>query len=91
MNPSRVYSTVVNKNTKLPYTQPNKNWNIPEYYIWRMLRFDLGIDTTLPIMAETQIYNHPQETSAKRTLQDIENKYFSQEQHNGALRWKGLI
>ena len=86
-----IYSLTCNEKRNAPLSQPKPEWSIPVYYVWRMLRFDLGYDTTLPVVAESHIYGHPQEKQAKETLEAIEDTYFAKEKNTGALRWKGLI
>ncbi len=46
-------SKVINPRTGRPCSKPKKEWGWDVYYVWRILRFDLGIDPKLPVMAET--------------------------------------
>lgn len=70
----RIYDLIINTSTGKPFTKPSTTWSIPVYYIWRMLRFHLGIDPRIPIYTSSSIYGHPQEKETNHTLSLMKSK-----------------
>ena len=83
-------SKVINPKTGRPYSKPKKEWGWDVYYVWRILRFDLGIDPKLPVMAETMVDDGEREM-LRQVIQDIEDRLYPLEQYNGVLRWAPLL
>jgi len=79
---------VINLRTGLPYSRPKlKLWRRDTYFIWRWLRFDLGIDPRLPIMAEALVRKEEAER-LRSILKEIEDVLYPPPlSWIGALRW----
>lgn len=75
LNTKDVYKGIINGSSKRPYSSPKEAWSIPLYYVWRILRYDLGMDTSYPIIAQGMLVNHPQETETLAILTEIETNY----------------
>lgn len=78
LSPENVHRLITNSNTKKPYSAQKDDWSIPVYYVWRMIRYDLGEDPALPMVAQGMMIGHPQEEEAKAILHLIEEKYYPQ-------------
>ena len=76
-----VQSRVINSATGKPFSKPSQTWSIPVYYVWRIIRFDMGLDTSVPVKTEASIYGHPQEKETQSIVVLIENKI-----HKGKIR-----
>jgi len=70
-----VYRKVINPKTSLPFSVPKRSWSVPVYFIWRMLRYDFGEDTSYPVIAQGMMINHPQESETKKVLAKIELQF----------------
>ena len=70
-----VYRRVINPKTSLPFSVPKKSWSVPVYFVWRMLRYDLGEDISYPVLAQGMMVNHPQELETKKVLAEIESQF----------------
>lgn len=86
LNAGSVFDKIINPKTNFPYSVPEKSWSIPVYFIWRMLRYDLGEDLSYPVIAQGMIANHPQENESKQVLSDIELGYPELEGYNEMRR-----
>lgn len=86
LNTKDVYEKIVNKSNNRPYSLPKRSWSVPVYYVWRLLRYDLGSDISYPIIAQGMLVGHPQEAETKVILLEIESDYSSLKDYNGIRR-----
>ena len=86
LNVYNVRKKIINKKNKRPYSSPKKSWTIPVYYIWRLLRYDLGADISYPIITQGMLVNHPQEAETVAILAEIEMDYPELEGYNDIRR-----
>lgn len=75
LNVDNVRKKIINKKNNRPYSSPRKSWSVPIYYVWRILRYDLGLDVSYPIIAQGMMVNHPQENETIAILEEIELNY----------------
>lgn len=75
LNVNAVREQIINEKNGFPYSSPKKSWTIPVYYIWRLLRYDLGIDRSYPIITQGVLVEHPQEAETIAILSEIELDY----------------
>lgn len=75
LNLISISNKIINIDTNLPYSTPQKTWSIPVYFVWRILRYDLGEDLSYPVIAQGMIVNHPQENGTKEILYEIESRF----------------
>ena len=75
LNLTSITNKIINTDSNLPYSTPQKLWSIPVYFVWRILRYDLGEDLSYPVIAQGMIVNHPQEIETKEILIEIESRY----------------
>lgn len=78
---TKVQKLVINSATGKPFSKPSQSWSIPVYYAWRIIRFDMGLDTSVPVKTEASIYGHPQQGDTQSIVVLIENKI-----HKGRIR-----
>ena len=70
-----VREQIINEKSGFPYSSPKKSWTVPVYYIWRLLRYDLGTDVSYPIITQGMLVDHPQEVETVAILAEIETDY----------------
>ena len=75
LNVDAVHEQIINEKSGFPYSSPKKSWTVPVYYIWRLLRYDLGTDASYPIITQGMLVGHPQETETVAILAEIELDY----------------
>lgn len=75
LDTDNVHRKVINPKTNLPFSVPKKSWSVPVYFVWRMLRYDLGEDTSYPVIAQGMMVKHPQELETKKVLAEIESQF----------------
>jgi len=75
LNFDDVHKEIINDKSNLPFSSPKASWSVPVYYIWRILRYDLGVDDSYPVIAQGMMVGHPQETETKAILSEIESEH----------------
>lgn len=86
LNFEDVHNEIINESSNLPYSTPKTTWSVPLYYIWRILRYDLGVDDSYPVIAQGMMVGNPQEAEAKAILSEIESEYDSLKGYNNIRR-----
>lgn len=86
LNTDNVYKKIINKSNNRPYSSPKRSWSVPVYYVWRLLRYDLGTDISYPIIAQGMLVGHPQEAETIAILAEIELNYPELKDYNEIRR-----
>ena len=86
LNLEDVHNEIINESSNLPYSTPKPSWSVPLYYIWRILRYDLGVDDSYPVIAQGMMVDHPQEAETKAILLEIESNFDSLKGYNDIRR-----
>ena len=86
LNVDTVRKQIINEKNGRPYSSPKKSWTVPVYYIWRLIRYDLGIDISYPIITQGVLVDHPQEDETVAILTEIELDYPELKDYNEIRR-----